>query len=428
MDKPSQSKNSDSEELYLPSAEAGKKLGYTTDHVARLCRLGELSCVRVGNRWQVGAQSLNTYLTRSRVQAEELQKQLSLVRRAEYEEKSQFVSSQEAARLSGYSQDHVARLCRDGELSCKQEGAKWRVHRDSLQSYQEQLKKTNEERNQKLSQERKQTYREITRHGARMFHHIPRSVVAGVSVALLFVFAASFHSSEPLKRVVEQTSNESQLALLWPLQLAVDPISDFIVDEFFFYTPPPLLGGSKTTPPATAPGTVVNNVTNNKITNNTFNVSGVSETQLNSQLSELEKRIIALIPKNIPYSGPSRSTPVRTETFAQAQRIDQLSGVAISGGTISGAAISGGSISGVTIPASSLSGVLALANGGTGTSTVPLQDQVLIGNGTDYDLKTLTAGSNVTISTTSSSIVISSTGGSGSSFGQAFEISNGALT
>lgn len=220
MDNVSQSKNSEPKEVYLPSAEAGKELGYTPDHVARLCRLGELSCVRVGNRWQVEARSLHTYLARSREQAEELQKKLSVARRAEYEEKSQFVSSQEAARLSGYSQDHIARLCRDEELSCTQEGTKWRVRRDSLRQYQEQLKKTNEERNQKLSEERKRTYKELTRRGARILDALPRSVVAGVGVALLFVFVATTQSDGPLKRIAEKTSQESQLALLWPLQFA----------------------------------------------------------------------------------------------------------------------------------------------------------------------------------------------------------------
>ena len=55
--------------------------------------------------------------------------------------------------------------------------------------------------------------------------------------------------------------------------------------------------------------------------------------------------------------------------------------------------------------------------GGTGTSTKPSADQILIGGDTAsvYDVKTLTAGSNITLATTSGRVTISSTatGGSG---------------
>lgn len=53
-------------------------------------------------------------------------------------------------------------------------------------------------------------------------------------------------------------------------------------------------------------------------------------------------------------------------------------------------------------------------DGCTGTSTAPTTNQILIGNsGGTYDVKTLTAGSNVTISNSGSAVTISSTGGGG---------------
>ena len=65
------------------------------------------------------------------------------------------------------------------------------------------------------------------------------------------------------------------------------------------------------------------------------------------------------------------------------------------------------------VPAMVLAQVIYPNRGGTGNSTKPAQDQLLIGNGSAFDLKTLTAGSNVTISTSSSLVTISAslTGG-----------------
>lgn len=64
----------------------------------------------------------------------------------------------------------------------------------------------------------------------------------------------------------------------------------------------------------------------------------------------------------------------------------------------------------------SVDGILSPNNGGTGISTSPSANQILVGNisGT-YDLKTLIAGANVTITNGVSTITIASLGGGGSS-------------
>ena len=63
--------------------------------------------------------------------------------------------------------------------------------------------------------------------------------------------------------------------------------------------------------------------------------------------------------------------------------------------------------------ASNVTGTVAIANGGTSLTTTPTNGQLLIGNGTNYTLSTLTAGSNITITNTSGAITIASTGGGG---------------
>jgi len=57
----------------------------------------------------------------------------------------------------------------------------------------------------------------------------------------------------------------------------------------------------------------------------------------------------------------------------------------------------------------SATGITAVANGGTGLSTIPTNGQLLIGNGSGYTLRTLTAGTGVTITNTAGAISISIT-------------------
>ena len=65
-----------------------------------------------------------------------------------------------------------------------------------------------------------------------------------------------------------------------------------------------------------------------------------------------------------------------------------------------------------TVPTSDLTGTVAVANGGTALSSTPTNGQLLIGNGTNYTLATLTAGSGISITNGAGSISIaaSSTG------------------
>lgn len=89
-------------------------------------------------------------------------------------------------------------------------------------------------------------------------------------------------------------------------------------------------------------------------------------------------------------------------------------------GTVTSVNVSGAStgltFSGGPITASgiiTLGGVLSTANGGTGISSTPANGQVLIGNGLNYTLNTLTAGANITITNGPGSITIAATGGGG---------------
>ena len=84
-------------------------------------------------------------------------------------------------------------------------------------------------------------------------------------------------------------------------------------------------------------------------------------------------------------------------------------------GLLTATGFSGSGASLTTLNASNVSsGTLGIAYGGTGLGTTPTNGQLLIGNGTNYTLSTITAGSNITVTNASGSITIASTGGGGS--------------
>ena len=97
-----------------------------------------------------------------------------------------------------------------------------------------------------------------------------------------------------------------------------------------------------------------------------------------------------------------------------------IEGVAVGsgGGTVSSVQASGGttglSFSGGPITGSgtlTLAGTLGVANGGTGTTATPANGQVHIGNGTNFTLATLTAGTGISITNGAGSITIATSGG-----------------
>ena len=158
-------------------------------------------------------------------------------------------------------------------------------------------------------------------------------------------------------------------------------------------------------------------------------VGGVSEATLASRLAGLADTLRNEFSREIVASNqnlPSPTSPVLQQVAAggttviyqsspAAQRIDQLQNTTITNPAISGGTITGANISGGSVTATDFSGVLPVSEGGTSTSTAPSYGQLLVGNATGgYNL----------LATSSLGIV---GGGSGSTFGQSFEIQNGYL-
>jgi len=78
------------------------------------------------------------------------------------------------------------------------------------------------------------------------------------------------------------------------------------------------------------------------------------------------------------------------------------------------------SFNAITATSIDLTNALAVSDGGTGLTSTPTNGQLLIGNGTNYTLSALTAGSGISVTNGAGSITIAATGGGGGGGGEAY--------
>lgn len=132
-----------------------------------------------------------------------------------------------------------------------------------------------------------------------------------------------------------------------------------------------------------------------------------------ANLSPISGAIVYSNGTNFDLSTAGSNGQVLTSTGGGAPTWTTISGI----GTVTSVSGSGGTtgltVSGGPITAAgtlTLGGTLAISAGGTGLSGTPTNGQLLIGNGSGYQLATLTAGANVTITNATGSIAIAAAG------------------
>jgi len=141
--------------------------------------------------------------------------------------------------------------------------------------------------------------------------------------------------------------------------------------------------------------------TTNRLTVSTSSTSTITLNVPDSAQLNIAKLLNLTSNGFVKTSSGDGTLSVDTSTYLTANQTITLSGDVTGSGT--------------TAITTSYGNIVPILKGGIATSTTPGVDKILIGNGTNYDLKTLTAGTNITITTSTSAITIGSTGG-GSSF------------
>lgn len=74
-----------------------------------------------------------------------------------------YYSLEDTQKLSGYTPNYIARLCREGDISARKIGKVWYVEAESFLVFLDTVAKHKEKQRIKLSKERQETLRELQR-------------------------------------------------------------------------------------------------------------------------------------------------------------------------------------------------------------------------------------------------------------------------
>jgi len=133
---------------YITSSRAAQLSQYSQDYVGQLCRGGSIECKRVSGEWKVELTSLLAYKKRFNPDRATIVPQEDLGNSIDKNNEEQetvigsnsddmYISSQVAAKRTGYSQDYIGQLARSGSVKAKKVGRKWFIDQDSLTEHKD---------------------------------------------------------------------------------------------------------------------------------------------------------------------------------------------------------------------------------------------------------------------------------------------------
>lgn len=135
--------------------------------------------------------------------------------------------------------------------------------------------------------------------------------------------------------------------------------------------------------------------------------ANVGVSSVNSQTGAIT--ITAVAPASVLTSGTTITIQDASATVKGLASFDNTNLVVTNGAVTTSQNLTVSSSP--TFAGLTLSGALSVSSGGTGLGSTPLAGQLLIGNGSGYNLATLTAGTGVSITNSAGGITISASGG-----------------
>ncbi len=122
--------------LYLAVVDASRVSGYNSDYLTQLCRKNKLNCIRKAKVWFVNFNDLLNYIHKSGktppdLNQSELRERLLTVRPSMGGavvfsiSGRDYISSDEAAKISGYNRDYLTEMARDNEIPARKLGKIW---------------------------------------------------------------------------------------------------------------------------------------------------------------------------------------------------------------------------------------------------------------------------------------------------------------
>lgn len=125
---------------YVSSKRAAEITGYAQDYVGQLARKGLIDAKKVGGLWYVEMDSLTSYDATGEVKEKRPETKSAPTENLDsivsFDGK-EFISSRRATEISGYSQDYVGQLAREGKVPSRQVGSRWYVAKDELIKHKE---------------------------------------------------------------------------------------------------------------------------------------------------------------------------------------------------------------------------------------------------------------------------------------------------
>lgn len=132
------------DEKLISTTRASELSGYSKDYIGQLCREDKIECRRISGHWYIDEESLTAYQKPSTVEnttntdEQSQEKKPYGIKVGNVRDDTfmydgvEYIATSRAADLTGYAQDYIGQLARNGEVAARKVGRRWFIGRKSL--------------------------------------------------------------------------------------------------------------------------------------------------------------------------------------------------------------------------------------------------------------------------------------------------------